>query len=141
VIMLNFEGWKLDGYQADGHSCVVLKMVLVGQKIEVNVNMHCEKCKTEVLKAVTKLSGINEVSVNLEKQMLVVIGDVDPVCVVKAVRKTGKIANITSVGPPKKPDDKSKTDTCAIFCPPPPPLPCYSGFYPAGVVCWTSTTM
>ncbi|GJS94899.1 hypothetical protein Tco_0801867 [Tanacetum coccineum] len=31
VIMLNFEGWKLDGYQADGHSCVVLKMVLVGQ--------------------------------------------------------------------------------------------------------------
>ncbi|GJR72522.1 putative reverse transcriptase domain-containing protein [Tanacetum coccineum] len=31
VIMLNFEGWKLDGYQADGRSCVVLKMVLVGQ--------------------------------------------------------------------------------------------------------------
>nr|GEU86401.1 heavy metal-associated isoprenylated plant protein 2-like [Tanacetum cinerariifolium] len=104
------------------------------EKIEVNVNMHCEKCKTEVLKVVTKLSGINEVSVNLEKQMLVVIGDVDPVCVVKAVRKIGKIANITSVGPPKKPDDKSKTDTCAIFCPPPPPPPCYSGFYPAGVV-------
>ncbi|GJS82553.1 hypothetical protein Tco_0749094 [Tanacetum coccineum] len=33
VIMLNFEGWKLDGYQADGRSCVVLKMVLVGQVI------------------------------------------------------------------------------------------------------------
>ncbi|GJU77525.1 putative nucleotidyltransferase, ribonuclease H [Tanacetum coccineum] len=31
VIMLNFEGWKLDGYQADGRSCVVSKMVLVGQ--------------------------------------------------------------------------------------------------------------
>ncbi|GJR32403.1 putative ribonuclease H-like domain-containing protein [Tanacetum coccineum] len=30
VIMLNFEGWKLDGYQADGRSCVVSKMVLVG---------------------------------------------------------------------------------------------------------------
>ncbi|GJR53123.1 hypothetical protein Tco_1403644 [Tanacetum coccineum] len=36
VIMLNFEGWKLDGYQADGRSCVVLKMVLVGQVIEVD---------------------------------------------------------------------------------------------------------
>ncbi|GJY72565.1 putative reverse transcriptase domain-containing protein [Tanacetum coccineum] len=47
-------------------------------KIEVKVNMHCEKCKTEVLKAVMKLSGINEVLVNLEKQMLVVIRDVDP---------------------------------------------------------------
>ncbi|GJT55872.1 putative reverse transcriptase domain-containing protein, partial [Tanacetum coccineum] len=31
VIMLNSEGWKLDGYQADGRSCVVSKMVLVGQ--------------------------------------------------------------------------------------------------------------
>ncbi|GJX11514.1 hypothetical protein Tco_0201373 [Tanacetum coccineum] len=31
VIMLNFEGWKLDGYQVDGRLCVVLKMVLVGQ--------------------------------------------------------------------------------------------------------------
>ena len=96
--------------------------------------MHCEKCKTEVLKAVTKLSGINEVSVNLEKQMLVVIGDVDPVCVVKRVRKIGKIAQMVSVGPPKKPDDKPKTDPCAIFCPPPPPPPCYNGFYPAGIV-------
>ncbi|PWA37803.1 Heavy metal-associated domain, HMA [Artemisia annua] len=66
-------------------------------KIEVKVNMHCEKCKTEVLKAVTKLSGINEVSVDLEKQMLVVIGDVDPVCVVKRVRKTGKIAEMNDV--------------------------------------------
>ncbi|GJZ36280.1 hypothetical protein Tco_0582097 [Tanacetum coccineum] len=35
VIMLNFEGWKLDGYQADGRSCVVLKMVLVGQAFVV----------------------------------------------------------------------------------------------------------
>ena len=104
------------------------------QKIEVSVNMHCEKCKTEVLKAVTKLSGINEVSVNLEKQMLVVIGDVDPVCVVKRVRKIGKIAQMVSVGPPKKPDDKSKTEPCVIVCPPPPPPPCYNGFYPAGIV-------
>ncbi|PWA66512.1 reverse transcriptase domain-containing protein [Artemisia annua] len=59
--------------------------------------MHCEKCKTEVLKAVTKLSGINEVSVDLEKQMLVVIGDVDPVCVVKRVRKIGKIAEMLAL--------------------------------------------
>ncbi|KVI04078.1 heavy metal-associated isoprenylated plant protein 2-like [Cynara cardunculus var. scolymus] len=57
-----------------------------------------------VLKAVSKLSGINEVSVNLNKQELVVIGDVDPVCVVRRVRDTGKIAEIISVGPIKKPD-------------------------------------
>ncbi|GJX93576.1 hypothetical protein Tco_0348162 [Tanacetum coccineum] len=37
VIMLNFEGWKLDGYQADGRSCVVLKMVLVGQVMDLYI--------------------------------------------------------------------------------------------------------
>ncbi|GJT86959.1 hypothetical protein Tco_1068676 [Tanacetum coccineum] len=30
-LQLFANGWKLDGYQADGRSCVVLKMVLVGQ--------------------------------------------------------------------------------------------------------------
>ncbi|KVI08058.1 Heavy metal-associated domain, HMA [Cynara cardunculus var. scolymus] len=43
--------------------------------------MHDQKCKTKVLKAVTKLTGINEVSVDLAKQMVVVIGDVDPMLV------------------------------------------------------------
>ncbi|GJT82018.1 hypothetical protein Tco_1056360 [Tanacetum coccineum] len=36
VIMLNFEGWKPEGYQANTHFCVVLKkMVLVGQVMEL----------------------------------------------------------------------------------------------------------
>ncbi|GJZ25492.1 RNA-directed DNA polymerase, eukaryota, reverse transcriptase zinc-binding domain protein [Tanacetum coccineum] len=38
VIMHNFEGWKLDGYQVDGRSCVVSKMVLVGQVIFFALN-------------------------------------------------------------------------------------------------------
>ncbi|KAJ0525054.1 putative heavy metal-associated domain, HMA, heavy metal-associated domain superfamily [Helianthus annuus] len=75
------------------------------QKIEVEVNMHCEKCRTDVLKSVTKLSGIDQVSVDLGKQVLVVVGDdVDPVSVVEHVKKTGKRAKIISVGPSKKPD-------------------------------------
>ncbi|GKA43820.1 ribonuclease H-like domain-containing protein [Tanacetum coccineum] len=48
--------------------------------------------------------------------------------------KIGKIEDFTSVGPPKKPDDMSKTDPCAIFCSPPSPPPCYNGFYPTGIV-------
>ncbi|XP_071736983.1 heavy metal-associated isoprenylated plant protein 2-like [Rutidosis leptorrhynchoides] len=112
------------------------------KKIEVKVNMHCEKCKTQVLKAVTKVLGVSEVSVDLEKQMLVVIGDVDPVCVVARVRKTGKIAEIVSVGPPKKIEPKKEAEPdkepCAIVCPPhpsycPPLTYCYEA-YPAIVV-------
>ncbi|KAI3701916.1 hypothetical protein L6452_27390 [Arctium lappa] len=66
--------------------------------------MHGEKCRTKVLKAVSKLSGINEVSVVLEKQELIVIGDVDPVCLVCRVREIGKRAEIISVGPVTKPE-------------------------------------
>lgn len=103
-----------------GTEGISINMFLMYQKIEVKVNMHCEKCKIAVLKAVTKLSGIDEVLVDLEKQMLVVIGDGDPVCVVTRVRKIGKIAEMISVGPPKKPDaPKPKPDVCPIVCPPP----------------------
>ncbi|GJS93634.1 hypothetical protein Tco_0800602 [Tanacetum coccineum] len=46
VIMLNFEGWKLDGYQADGRSCVVLKMVLVGQVMMSDTKMGLDEVDT-----------------------------------------------------------------------------------------------
>ncbi|KAF5789688.1 putative heavy metal-associated domain, HMA, heavy metal-associated domain superfamily [Helianthus annuus] len=74
------------------------------QRIELKVNMYSGKCRRNVLKSVTKLSGIDQVSVDLEKETLVIVGNVDPVSVVKRVEKTGKRADIVSVGPPKKPD-------------------------------------
>lgn len=84
--------------------------------------MHCEKCRTDVLKSVTKLPGIDDISIDLEKQTLVVIGDVDPVSVVERVRKAGKRADIVTVGPPKKQDPPP---------PPPPPPPACQVVYPA----------
>nr|XP_048331652.1 heavy metal-associated isoprenylated plant protein 43-like [Ziziphus jujuba var. spinosa] len=56
----------------------------------VKVNINCQICKSDVLKAVTKLSG-----------------DVDPVLIVKKVRKIGKAAEVVSVGPPKPEPKKS----------------------------------
>nr|GEW21172.1 heavy metal-associated isoprenylated plant protein 2-like [Tanacetum cinerariifolium]GEX48474.1 heavy metal-associated isoprenylated plant protein 2-like [Tanacetum cinerariifolium] len=88
----------------------------MSKKIELKVNMHSQTCKTKVLKAVTKVLGIDEVSMDLEKQMLIVIGDVDPVCVVARVRKIGKIAEIVSVGPPKKPDPPKPHEPCKDLC-------------------------
>ena len=43
---------------------------------------------------------------NAEKGVLTVIGDVDPVMIVKKVRKAGKCTEIISVGPPKPPEQK-----------------------------------
>ncbi|EEF34565.1 metal ion binding protein, putative [Ricinus communis] len=65
----------------------------------------------EVLKSVAKLEGINEMSVNSEKGELTVIGNVDAVLLTKQLRKTNKMAQIISVGPPKKEpakDEKQK---------------------------------
>ncbi|KAL0335359.1 UNVERIFIED_CONTAM: Heavy metal-associated isoprenylated plant protein 2 [Sesamum radiatum] len=71
------------------------------KKIELKVGIYCEKCKTRVLKAVAKLKGVDEITVNAEKGILTVVGTVDPVCVTTQVRKAGNYAEITSVGPPR----------------------------------------
>ncbi|KAF5942680.1 hypothetical protein HYC85_020322 [Camellia sinensis] len=74
------------------------------QKIEVKVSIHCHKCKSDVLKSVTKLQGIDQVSVDSEKGILTVIGNVDP---------TGKVAELIGVGPPRAKENP----------PPKPPMP------------------
>ncbi|PWA79141.1 Heavy metal-associated domain, HMA [Artemisia annua] len=74
------------------------------QEIKVKVSMHSEKCRKEVMKAVTKLSGVDEVSVDLPKELVTVIGDVDPVSVATCLRKKRRVAEIVSVGPYKKKD-------------------------------------
>ncbi|KAK9155249.1 hypothetical protein Sjap_002729 [Stephania japonica] len=81
------------------------------KKIVLKVSINCSKCKTQVLKAVTKLEGINSVAVDGEKGTLTVVGEVDPVEVTRRLRKTGKVVEIVSVGPnkpPEKPPEPSK---------------------------------
>ncbi|KAK1572464.1 hypothetical protein Q3G72_032961 [Acer saccharum] len=88
----------------------------MAKKTVIKVNIYCEKCKSDVLKAVTKLTGIDQVSVDAEKGTLTVVGNVDPVLVVEKLRKIRKCAEIVTVGPPKPPDEKPKPN-------PNPPLP------------------
>ncbi|KAJ9567296.1 hypothetical protein OSB04_003262 [Centaurea solstitialis] len=66
-------------------------------EIKLKVSMHCEKCKIEVMKVVTELSGVDEIYVDLEKEILVVIGEVDPVSVAIRLRKKRRVAEILSV--------------------------------------------
>ncbi|KAL3538378.1 hypothetical protein ACH5RR_001758 [Cinchona calisaya] len=84
----------------------------------MKVNINCQKCKTLVLRAVTKLEGVDQVTVDAEKGILTVVGEVDPVCVTTKVRKTGKYAEILSVGPPKKPDPPKPDKPLPPCCPP-----------------------
>ncbi|KAI7991543.1 Heavy metal-associated isoprenylated plant protein 2 [Camellia lanceoleosa] len=83
------------------------------KKIEVKVCIHSHKCKRDVLHSVTKLQGIDQVSVDSEG-ILTVIGNVDPVSVATRVRKTGKVPKLIRVGPPEAKEN-----------PPPKPLRLY----------------
>lgn len=67
--------------------------------------------------------GINELSVDVEKGTLTVIGDADPVCIITCLRKKcGRCAEIDTVGPPKSPE-KPETK-CPSPCQLPPCPPC-----------------
>ncbi|KAJ0078889.1 hypothetical protein Patl1_24649 [Pistacia atlantica] len=87
------------------------------KKIVVKVAINCQICKADVMKAVTKLTGIDQVSVDGEKGTLTVVGDVDPVLVVKRLKKIKKCPQIVSIGPPKPPEPEKPK-------PPPLPVPC-----------------
>ncbi|KAJ4788519.1 Heavy metal transport/detoxification superfamily protein [Rhynchospora pubera] len=80
------------------------------KKIVVKVSIFCEKCKTLTLKTVAKLEGIQSLNLDSEKGTLTVVGSVDPVCIVSALKKKKRPAQIESVGPPEEKKEDKKED-------------------------------
>lgn len=62
------------------------------------------------MKIAASFPRVYDLSLNIEKEMLVVIGDVDPVCIVNCLRKKQGFAQIISVVTKKKiiHEDKDK---------------------------------
>ncbi|KAF3793270.1 hypothetical protein EJ110_NYTH10086 [Nymphaea thermarum] len=63
-----------------------------------------------------QMQGIDKIEIDAEKSTVTVTGEVDPVAVVKQVRKIKKMVEIVTVGPPPKPEPKPD--------PKPDPKPC-----------------
>ncbi|EOA22399.1 hypothetical protein CARUB_v10003034mg [Capsella rubella] len=76
------------------------------KKVEIKVDIDCQKCKHAIMEAVTELEGVNLVSLDQEKSVLTVVGTMDPVCVVDQLKRIKQKPVVISVGPPKKPDPK-----------------------------------
>lgn len=61
--------------------------------------------------------GIAKIEINAEKSTVTVTGEVDPVDVVKQIRKAGKMVEIVTVGPPsKKAAEAQPLPACSATC-------------------------
>ncbi|XP_042492137.1 disease resistance protein Pik-1-like [Macadamia integrifolia] len=77
------------------------------QKIVVKVQMWCQDCRTKAFKIAASLEGVDEVRLEgKEKEEVVLTGEgMDPICLVKSLRKKvghSDILSISEVKPASK---------------------------------------
>ncbi|MQM03117.1 hypothetical protein Taro_035900 [Colocasia esculenta] len=88
---------------------------------EMHVRMDCNGCVNRIKKALHSVEGIYEVQVNFPQQKLTVIGRAAPEKMLRAIKKTRKIATICSHTEPGAPEQ----------APPAEPAPAAGGDPPA----------
>ncbi|KAL5704710.1 hypothetical protein ACHQM5_023100 [Ranunculus cassubicifolius] len=81
------------------------------QKTVVSVDILCSKCKKKAMKLVAGLEGINSIVADSAKSTLTVVGEADPVHIIKKVRKFRKNAQFVSIGAPPKVEEKKEVST------------------------------
>ncbi|KAF1890495.1 hypothetical protein Lal_00041255 [Lupinus albus] len=82
--------------------------------IEIHVRMDCNGCVQKVKKALNGINGIYDIYIDFPQQKISIIGWADPEKVVKAIKKTRKMATICNIEQP----DESPSQP-----PEPPSLP------------------
>ncbi|OVA08747.1 Heavy metal-associated domain [Macleaya cordata] len=80
------------------------------QKSVVSVDLLCSKCKKKVMKLIAGIEGINSIVLDPTKSTVTVIGEADPVQIIKKVRKFRKSAEFISIGPSKDEKKDEKKD-------------------------------
>ncbi|WOL11771.1 hypothetical protein Cni_G20535 [Canna indica] len=78
------------------------------QKIVLSVSIMCSKCKISIMTTISKFDGVVSISLDAEKGTVTVLGTVDVVCMVKALRKAKRPAKVLSVGEPEKKEEKKE---------------------------------
>ncbi|CAF2144511.1 unnamed protein product [Brassica napus] len=87
------------------------------QKVEMQVDINCGKCKNQIMQAVTELEGVNQVVLDEEKSLLTVVGTMDPICIAEQLRKIKQNPVVVNIGPPKPPEAKpEKKPECCKPC-------------------------
>ncbi|KAH7676461.1 Copper chaperone domain-containing protein [Dioscorea alata] len=72
--------------------------------MELQVRMDCNGCVQKIKKAMHNIDGVYDVYIDFPQQKLTVVGRADPEKILKAIKKTRKIATICShTEPPAEP--------------------------------------
>ncbi|XP_057424756.1 heavy metal-associated isoprenylated plant protein 39-like isoform X1 [Lotus japonicus] len=80
------------------------------QKVVLKVlTMIDDKTKKKAIEATADIYGVDSIAADVKDQKLTVIGEMDPVAVVKKLKKVGKV-DIISVGPAKEEKKEEKKD-------------------------------
>ncbi|KAJ8751978.1 hypothetical protein K2173_000724 [Erythroxylum novogranatense] len=66
--------------------------------LRVNIECHCDGCKTKIKKLLQKIDGVYKVSVNAEQGKVTVTGNADPANLIKKLEKSGKHAELWGGG-------------------------------------------
>ncbi|KAK2660571.1 hypothetical protein Ddye_007104 [Dipteronia dyeriana] len=82
----------------------------------MSVELLCSKCRQKVMKLIAKVEGVTSIVIDPSKNSVTVIGEADPVKIIKRVREFRRSATIVSIGPPKeeKKDVIVKKDVIAV---------------------------
>nr|ABK27066.1 unknown [Picea sitchensis] len=80
-------------------------------KTVMSLDLRCDKCKKIALHSITKIEGIDSLSIDMKERTLTVIGDADPVGVANMLRTKFRCAKLLSAGPvPSAPAKKKEEE-------------------------------
>ncbi|KAH7567234.1 hypothetical protein JRO89_XS07G0035900 [Xanthoceras sorbifolium] len=99
--------------QRSGYAYHFVKTSLAMKTI-VSVELLCSKCRQKVMKLIAKVEGVTSIVIDPSKNTVTVIGEADPVKIIKKVREFRKSASIVSIGPPKEEKKDEKKAVIAI---------------------------